>query len=97
MKLNGEIVNLQDRVFDISVQRGFGRVIKISSNYIEVKFSNTTVRYDEDGIQLNKDWQTLFWTKPLVMIPVKSESRWHVRKELFDKFLNLVQDYKDYI
>ncbi len=97
MRLNGEIVNLNDRVFDISVQRGFGKVIRISENYFEVKFSNTTVRYDESGSQVGKEWQTLFWTRPMIVPPVKDEQNWNVKREMVDAIIQIVRDYRDYV
>lgn len=94
MELNGEKVFLNDRVFDISHNRGYGKVTRISESYIEVKFSVSSIRYDSEGFQINRQWQTLFWDKPLVIKPSKEDSHWSTKINMIDDFYKLMQNYK---
>lgn len=97
MKLNGETIFVNDRVFDISTQRGYGKVTRIMDNTFEVKFDRYSVVYDSDGIQTGKLWQTLFWEKPLIINPSKNEQNWSTKRELVGEFFKIVKDYKDFI
>lgn len=97
MKLNDAEVFLNERVFDITSNRGYGYVSRVSDDFIEVKFPRVSVRYDENGIQLNKDWQTLFWDKPLIIKPEKEEHAWSAKIRLIEEFYALVAKYKDYV
>jgi hypothetical protein len=97
MLLNDTTVFVGDRVFDISAGRGYGNVSRITDTHIEVKFSTISVRYDNKGIQLNRDWQTLFWDKPLIIQPEKEERAWAAKRKLIEEFYSLVAKYKDYV
>lgn len=95
MLLHGDKISVGDRVFDISANRGFGFVKRIYDNLIEVEFKRLKIKYNEEGIQNGKDWPTLFWTIPVVIKPNKDETMWHQRQQLVDKFLSIVDEYKD--
>lgn len=94
MELNNEKVFLNDRVFDISPNRGYGTVTRITEDHIEVKFSRSSVRYDSDGVQAGRDWQTLFWDKPLIIKPMKEEHNWVQKVNMIDDFYEMMTKYK---
>lgn len=94
MELNNEKVFLNDRVFDVSHSRGYGTVSRITETYIEVKFSRSSIRYDSEGIQIGKHWQTLFWDKPLIIKPMKQDDHWSMKMKMIDDFYKLMENYK---
>lgn len=97
MQLNGDEVFINDRVFDISAQRGYGIVVRITNTHFEVKYERYSVMYDEQGYQMGKPWQTVFWEKPLIVNPAKGEQNWAVRRQIVDDFFKIVKQYKDFV
>lgn len=95
MKLDNDNIFVGDRVFDISINRGYGIVTTVYENSIEVKFERFKGLYDEKGFQFGKNWKTLFWNKPLVVAPSKDEVLWSKKQELVESFMSIVDHYKD--
>lgn len=62
-----------------------------------MKYEKYSVRYDSSGTQIGKDWQTLFWDKPLIIQPRKDEAAWYAKRELINNFYNLVAKYKEFL
>lgn len=96
MKLHGEIVNLYDRVYDISPKKGHGEVVRVTENLIEVKFlsSRRVFAYDKDGMSIGENEVSLFWHRPLIIIPKKSESDWIKKQTLINGIFTLIENYK---
>lgn len=98
MKLHDDKLELGDRVYDVSVGRGFGEVIEITeSSYFQVRFSRYSINYTPDGVQQGKAEQTLYWSKPLVIQPRKNEQRWQKKKDLVQEFFTLVKNYSEFM
>lgn len=87
-------VKIGDRVFDISVNRGYGKVIRVLDDSIEVKFPRYSLSYDGMGVQNGKDWPTLYWDRPLVIAPAKEEFNWAIKRGIVDKFFKIIEDSK---
>lgn len=95
MKLDDENIIVGDRVFDISINRGYGIVTTIFENSIEVKFERFKGVYDSRGYQTGKNWKTLFWNKPLIIAPTKDEGMWSKKQKLVEDFMSIVNHYKE--
>lgn len=91
---NEEIYN-GDRVFDISMNRGYGNVIRVLDKKFEVRFARISVFYDSQGVQQGKSRPTLFWDQPLVINPTKDEYNWAIKRDLIAEFLKLVDKSKE--
>lgn len=94
MNLHGDEIKIGDRVFDISSNRGYGEVTSIYDTTFEVKYQRYKIHYDEEGIQSNRDWTTLFWTRPLIVKPNKNESSWSKKQFLVEKVLEVIEELK---
>jgi len=99
MNLHDDRLELGDRVYDVSIGRGFGEVIQINDNnsYFQVRFASYSVNYTSNGIQQGKSEQTLYWGRPLIIKPRKDEQQWAKKSELVGKFFNLVRDYSEFV
>ena len=98
MQSHDESVELNDRVFDIGANRGYGRAIRVTEDSIEVKFdTGPSVIYNYEGIQKNRSWTTLFWDRPFVLRPPKDESSWVKKQELLVGLLNFLKGYKEFL
>ena len=98
MNLHDDKLELGDRVYDVSVGRGFGEVIQITEGaYFQVRFAAYSVNYTETGVQQGKSEQTLYWTKPLIVKPRKGEGQWRKKAELLDEFYVLVKKYGEHL
>jgi hypothetical protein len=98
MNLHDDLVALGDRVYDVSVGRGYGQVILIEPDgHMQVRFDRYAVNYDSMGIQQGKTDTTLFWSKPLMIKPRKQEAHWGKKEELVNKFFRLVADYREFV
>lgn len=96
MKLHNELIGLNDRVFDISSNRGYGRVVRVFDDSFEVKFDKGSyVSYNSEGVQKNRGWPTLFWERPYVLAPQRGESDSFYKKTLLDSLLKLIENYSN--
>ena len=91
MNLHNEDVKFGDRVYDII--RGYGVVIKLHTNLIEVDFTIAKIQYTSEGYQKGKPTQTLFWDKPYIIAPTKNSDSWIEKKIRFDAILNLLKTF----
>jgi hypothetical protein len=91
MKLHNENVILGDRVYDMV--RGYGTVILIKPDTFEVEFSGNRVIYLADGYQKGKSLQTLYWNKPYIIAPSKSDVSWVMKRNRFDAILELLTTF----
>lgn len=98
MKLQEDEIFVGDRAYDVSSKRGFGRVIRITDDSIEVKFprNNINVIYNTAGIQKGMTVVSLYWSKPLVVAPRKDDTMWARKQKVVDTMLDLVEELKDY-
>lgn len=98
MKLHDELVVYGDSVYDISVDRGYGTVIKISSKIFEVRFDNgKNIVYNYSGKQKGKSTVTLYWNKPFILPPNKNENISSKKQEILLSMLDLMKSYKEYL
>lgn len=83
-RLHGEPIKVGDVAFDVSANRGWGKVINITRRGIEVQFGNEGPRllYKEDGAQHGRARPTLFWRDPIFAIPMKDEGLWEHQKKV---------------
>lgn len=73
LELDGEVVNLNDQVYDIA--NGHGTVLELSERYITVQFLNRRrLTFKDNGMV--GDVRRLFWHNPLVVAPPKSAAKW---------------------
>lgn len=94
MKLHGETVNVGDRVFDITTNRGYGTVVSVKNSSFEVKFQTLSAIYNKDGIQNGRPWRTLFWDKPLIVNPMKDEGSSARKHEMVKTMFDLLKEYQ---
>lgn len=97
MKFHNEDIYLGDRVYDVSVSRGYGVVISVDDNMFQVKFDSFSVNYTAEGVQQGKSETTLFWSVPLIIKPKKKATMTRKKAELVEKFFDLVKDYAEYL
>lgn len=97
MNFHGEPIYTGDRVFDISVNRGYGKVIKVEETYFQVKFEKFSVNFSGAGVQQGKDTCTLYWDKPLIIKPVKNDIKTAQRTALVYEFIDTVSRYKEFL
>ena len=94
MNFNNEPVYVGDRVFDVSINKGYGEVIRVNKDSFEVKFPRFVLTYTENGFQTSKDRQTLYWDKPLVISPSKEENNWAIKRGMVADFFKLINEAK---
>ena len=83
MNLHEDKLELGDRVYDVSVGRGFGEVIRIEEGgYFQVRFDRYSVNFDSRGIQQGKREVTLYWNRPLIVKPRKNDTSWNKKQRL---------------
>lgn len=97
MLLHNETVNVGDRVYDISYNRGYGTVFLIRDNKIHVRFPRSNVTFSENGIQSGGVRQTLFWDVPVIFAPSKDDANWIARKDFHEQMFALLDQYKTVI
>lgn len=93
MKLHNEDVEVGDRVYDISVKRGYGKVVLVRDNAIEVQFNrNSKVIFNTDGIQSGQDKATLFWERPLIIAPSKDDLKTSKKQAIVKNLFEFLDD-----
>lgn len=93
MLLHDEEIKVGDGVYDISAKRGYGEVTRILENTFEVSFPRYTLTYTSEGIQVGYGQQTLFWSKPIIIAPMKDSANNAQKRTLIENFLDIVSDY----
>lgn len=99
MKFHGEDIEIGDRVYDVSVGRGYGYIIMVDpdTNLFQVKFPTFSVNYNSDGTQQSRNRPTLYWSKPHIIAPIKDEQNTYKKRQLVESFFDLVRDYSEFI
>lgn len=98
MNLHDDKLELGDRVYDVSVGRGFGDVIRIDEGTLfQVRYARYSVNYDEQGVQQGKAETTLYWGKPLIIKPRKLEQNWKKKQDLVGVFFETVKAYGEFL
>lgn len=88
MLFNGELVNVGDTVFDIN--RGLGSVIRVADPLFEVAFGSLRIYYNKDGIQRSRAQVSLYWSKPYIISPAKSQALSDKKVTQFNTILQLL-------
>lgn len=100
MLFHGEVVEVGDRVFDVSAKRGFGRVYRVNEASFEVEFTSShrlKLIYDTDGKAKGESRTTLYWNVPVVLKPTKDEHTWNQQQELLDAIITFAGQYSKII
>ena len=90
MQFDNETLYLDDRMFDIT--RGYGKVIQLKENILELDFQGRKVAYTLEGVQRGKTYRTLFWDVPYILAPSKNEAHWTVKREKFNAIVAILKN-----
>lgn len=83
--LDGQTVNLKDKIFDILY--GWGYVTEVTSTgSFRVKFPNKSdaLTYSSEGKLPRFPNRTAFWRDPIIAIPMKDGAHWDKIKPIVD-------------
>lgn len=86
MRLQGQEVEVEDKVYDLL--EGWGSVSSVDLSKITVKFAgNVYYSYNSAGKRIGNTParfpKFLFWQDPIVMLPLKDDTKWQTMKEIF--------------
>lgn len=74
LKLDGNVLNLSDRVYDLV--NGYGDVTDITNRGFTVTFYNRRrITFEVDGTVGNT--RRIFWHDPLILAPPKDPAEWN--------------------
>lgn len=80
--LDGELVVVGDRVYDMVWGPGVVAQLQLSGNFV-VRFAGTrTSTYTSAGVNTRYPGRTLYWRDPIIVTPVKDEARWTLIQQL---------------
>lgn len=94
MKLDGFEVNNGDSLFDLTPRRGWGRVLKVYSDSVEVSFPRGNITFNSLGRQSGTGVRTLFWHQPLIIAPPKYKDTWAKKVDFLVKADELADSIK---
>ena len=91
--LDGEPIVLGDSVYDMIW--GPGTVVQLheSGNFV-VRFGATrTATFTSGGVNARYPGRTLFWHDPIIVLPIKRESRWLLVQQLVASIVGPVRTW----
>lgn len=87
LELDGEVLGLRDRVYDIA--NGYGTVVEVRDRFFTVQFDNRRrIAFKDEGM-LN-GMRRIFWHNPLILAPPKSGVKWAALKQIIVGVASLV-------